>query len=145
MWNTWIIHYYYIWLYAFYKATLAFFIRLLNWRWYLSGDFCGNGEIIFIKLIYVLLSYKKKFSSSFALIYISLHFFLNSDSGSIQARLLYAISRIDTISLQNRYRIVESILVSIQPSLQDHLIPKITLTKNHIKSKTLESYFFSNA
>ena len=34
-----------------------------------------------------------------------------------QARLLYAISRIDTISLQNRYRIVESILVSIQPRL----------------------------
>jgi hypothetical protein len=34
-----------------------------------------------------------------------------------QARLLYAISRIDTISLQNRYRIVESILVSIQSRL----------------------------
>src|SRR6266498_315828 len=53
-----------------------------------------------------------------------------------QARLLYAISRIDTLSLQNRYRIVESILVSIQPSLQGHLVLKITPIKNQL-SKNL--------
>jgi hypothetical protein len=35
------------------------------------------------------------------------------NGGYGQARLLYAISRIDKVSMQNRYRIVESILVSI--------------------------------
>jgi hypothetical protein len=43
-----------------------------------------------------------------------------------QARLLYAISRIDK--------------VSIQPSLQGHLVPKITSTKNYIKLRTLEKH-----
>jgi hypothetical protein len=50
------------------------------------------------------------------------------DQTQYQARLLYAISRIDTVSLQNRYRIVKSILISIQPNLQGHLVPKITPT-----------------
>jgi len=34
-----------------------------------------------------------------------------------QARLKYAISRIDSESIQNRYRIVESILESIRASV----------------------------
>ena len=60
-----------------------------------------------------------------------------------QARLKYAIPRIDTVSLQNRYRIVVSILVLIQTSLQGPSVPKITLTKNHIKSRTLDKYYIN--
>ena len=60
-----------------------------------------------------------------------------------QARLKYAIPHIDTVSLQNRYRIVVSILVLIQTSLQGPPVPKITLTKNHIKSRTLDKHYIN--
>jgi hypothetical protein len=52
-----------------------------------------------------------------------------------------AILVIDYVSLQNRDRIVESILELIRPSLQGPPVSKITPTKNYIKLRTLEKYY----
>jgi hypothetical protein len=55
-----------------------------------------------------------------------------------QARLLYAISRIDKVSMQNRYRIVESILVSIQPNYSNQKSPPLRKTMAFFKLATFK-------
>jgi hypothetical protein len=66
-----------------------------------------------------------------------------AEEGQDQARLKYAISRIDTVLIQNRYRIVVLILVLIRPSLQGPPVSKITPTNS--QRTYLESHSFSNA